>query len=190
MSKLKLFFAIVLFSTLAIKAQTNEKLINSLSFRLNGNRVADDILVGLEIEARKDVLSWKLGKAHIGLSTQYGISLISNNNTQISNSSTHYWQYIQGIVGHRFIFFNERLSLQTSIKFGPSDFRQKATLQDSNLGINKNYKYSKTQFTIHSQLGIGYRFGNSWSLEILGYLPIDNSKLAPKGLGIGLNINI
>ncbi len=190
MSKIRLSHIIIVFSALALNGQTNEKLINSLSFRLNGNRVADDILVGLEIEARKDILSWNLGKAHIGLSSQYNFSLISNDNTQMVSSSTVYWQYIQGVVGHRFLFFNERLSLLTSIKFGSSNFRQKATLQDSNLGIDKTYKYSKIQFTIHSQLGVGYRFGNSWSLEILGYLPIGNSKLTPLGLGLGLNLNI
>lgn len=190
MSKTKLSLVLIFFSALALNAQTNEKLVGLFSVRLNGNRVADDILIGIELEARKDILNWNLGKAHVGLSTQYGISLISNDNTQITNTSTNYWQYIQAVVGHRFLFFNERLSIHTGVKFGPSNFRQKATLQDSNLGIDRSYQYSKTQLTMHSQLGIGYRFGNSWSLEVLGYLPVANTKLAPKGLGLGLNFNI
>lgn len=187
---MKMFFVIVLFSVEVLSAQTSEALINTLSFRLNGNRVADDIVVGLEVEARKDMLSWRLGKAHVGLSTQYGFSLIGNDNAQIAASNTTYWQYIQGVVGHRFLVFNKRLSFQTSIKFGPSNFRQEATLQDSNLGVRETYEYSVIQLAIYTQLGIGYRFGNYWSLEILGCLPVDNSKLVPKGLGIGLNINI
>ncbi|WP_299272606.1 hypothetical protein [uncultured Psychroserpens sp.] len=192
MSSLKSSFLlfISMVSLTATDAQNKRRLIDELLLRTNINRIADDIVASIEIEINRDIYYWSFGKAHVGISTQYGVSVIGNDNAQITQSRTSYWQYIQANVGHRFLFFNKRLSTLTSIKFGPSNFYQKAILNDSNLEINNTYKFSKTQFTIQSQIGVGYRLGKSWGLELMTYLPLSNSKLTQLGAGLSLNIMI
>ncbi|WP_298754000.1 hypothetical protein [uncultured Psychroserpens sp.] len=192
MSSLKLSFLlfISMVSLTIVSAQNERQLIDELLLRTNINRIADDIITSIEIEVNRDIYHWGFGKGHVGISMQYGVSIIGNDNSQIAQSRTSYWQYIQANVGHRFLFFNKRLSMLSSIKFGPSNFHQKATLNDSNLEINNTYEFSKTEFTIQSQIGIGYRLGKSWGLELMAYLPLTKSKLTQLGAGLSLNIMI